>query len=208
MGDLSSIPRLGRCPGGGHGNPLQYSCLENRQVQRSPVGCCPWGRKQSDMTEWLSTAQHRGFTEKAREFQKNINFCSIDYAKVSDCMEHNKLQNSERDGNTRPPYLPPEKLVCRSRSNSWNCWEIGKGVCQGCILSPCLFNLYAEYIMWSARLNEAQARIQIAGRNINNLRYSDNTHSYGRKQRRTKEPLDESERGKWKIWLKTQHSKN
>ena len=56
--------------------------------------------------------------EKAREFQKNIYFCFIDYAEVLDCVDHNKLENSERDGNTRTPYLPPEKSVCRSRSNS------------------------------------------------------------------------------------------
>ena len=59
-----------------------------------------------------------GITEEAREFQKNIYFCFIDYAKAFDCVDHNKLENSERDGNTRPPDLPPEKSVCRSRSNS------------------------------------------------------------------------------------------
>ena len=72
--------------------------------------------------------------------------------------------------------------------------EIGKGVCQGCILSSCLFNLYAEYIMRNAGLDEAQAGIKTAGRNINNFRYANNT-THGRNQRRTKEPLDESERG-------------
>ena len=76
----------------------------------------------------------------------------------------------------------------------------GKGVCQGWMLSPCLFNLYAEYIMRNAGLEEAQAGIKISGRNINNLRYSDD-----RKWRRTKEPLDESERGEWKSWFKAQH---
>ena len=57
-------------------------------------------------------------TKKARNFQKNVYFCFIDYAKAFDCVDHNKLENSSRDGNTRPPYLPPEKSVCRSRSNS------------------------------------------------------------------------------------------
>ena len=71
--------------------------------------------------------------------------------------------------------------------------KIGKGVCQGCIFSPCLFNLYAEYIMRNAELEEAQAGIKIAGRNINNLRYADDTTLMA--ERRTKEPLDESERG-------------
>ena len=85
-----------------------------------------------------------------------------------------------RDGYIRPPYQAPEKSVCRSRSNrtghgitDW--FQIGKEVHQGCILSPCLFNLYAEYIMRNAGLDEAQAGIKIAGRNINNLRYADDT---------------------------------
>ena len=73
-------------------------------------------------------------------------------------------------------------------------FQIGKGVHQGCILSPCLFNLYAEYIMRNAGLKETQAGIKIAGRNINNLRYADD-HPYGRKGRGTKKPPDESERG-------------
>ena len=73
-------------------------------------------------------------------------------------------------------------------------FQIGKRVRQGCILSPCLFNLYAEYIMRNAKLDEAQAGINITGRNINNLRYAED-HPYGRKQRRTKEPFDKSERG-------------
>ena len=81
-------------------------------------------------------------------------------------------------------------------SNGETDWfQIGKGVRQGCVLSPCLFNLYAEYIMRNAGLDEAQAGVKIAGRNINNLRYAQWHHPYGRKWRRTKEPLDESERG-------------
>ena len=63
-------------------------------------------------------ANIRWINKKAREFQKNIYFCFIDYDKAFDCVDHNKLENSERDWNTRPPYLPPEKSVCRSRSNS------------------------------------------------------------------------------------------
>ena len=91
------------------------------------------------------------------------------------------MENSERDGNTRQPDLPLEKPVGRSGSNvrtghgktDW--FQIGKGVHQGCILSPCLFNFYAEYIMRNAGLDEAQAGMKIAGRNINNLRYTDDT---------------------------------
>ena len=117
-------------------------------------------------------------TEKAREFQKNI--CFIDYAKAFDCVDHNKLENSERDGNTTPPDLPPEKSVCGSGSNrtryeTTDWLQIRKDVHQASILSPCLFNLYAEYIMRNARLDEAQTGINIAGRNINNLRYADVT---------------------------------
>ena len=91
------------------------------------------------------------------------------------------MENSERDGNTRPPDLPLEKLICSSGSKvrtgyeTTDWFQIGKGVRQGCILSPCLFNLYAEYIMRNAGLEEAQAGIKIAGRNINNLRYADDT---------------------------------
>ena len=89
-------------------------------------------------------------------------------------------------------YASQEATV-RIRHGKRNWSQIGKGVCQGYILSPCLFNLYAEYIMRNAGLDELQAGIKIARRNINNLRYADDT-TLGRQQR-TKEPLDESERG-------------
>ena len=89
------------------------------------------------------------------------------------------MENS-RVGNTRAPYLLPEKPVCTSRRNrtghrTMDWFKIGKGVCQGCILSPCLLNLHTEYIMQNAGLDEAQAGIKIAGRSISNLRYADNT---------------------------------
>ena len=91
------------------------------------------------------------------------------------------MENSERNGNTRPPDLPLRNLYAgqeatvRTGHGTTNWFQIGKGVCQGCILSPCLFNLYAEYIMRSAGLEEALAGIKIAGRNINHLRYADDT---------------------------------
>ena len=91
------------------------------------------------------------------------------------------MENPEQDRNTRPPDLPLEKPVCRSGSKvrtghgTTDWFQIGKGVRQGCILSPCLFNLYAEYIMRNAGLEEAQAGIKIARRNINHLRYADDT---------------------------------
>ena len=85
--------------------------------------------------------------------------------------------------------------------------KLGKEYVKAAYLSPCLFNLYAEYIMWNARLDEAQAGIKISGRNRNKPQIWRWHHPYGKKQI-TKEPLDESERGEWQSWLKTQHSEN
>ena len=89
------------------------------------------------------------------------------------------MENSERDGNTRPPDLPllyvAQEATVKTGHGTTDCFQKGKGVHQGCILSPCLFNLYAEYIMRNAGLEEAQAGIKIARRNINNLRYPDDT---------------------------------
>ena len=139
--------------------------------------------------------------EKAKAFQKNIYFCSTDYAKAFDCVAHNKLWNSSRDGTTTPPDLPHEKSVCRSETTvrtghgTTDWFHIGKGIHQGCILSPCLFNLYAEYIMRDTRLDEAQAGIKIARRKINNLRYAEDTNLMAENQSGTEEPLDEGERG-------------
>ena len=120
--------------------------------------------------------------EKAREFQKNIYFCFIDFAKAFDCVDHNKLWKIMKEMGVpdhmtcllRNLYADREATVRTGRGTTvW--FQIGKGVRQGCILSPCLFNLYAEYIMQNARLGEAQAGIKIARRNINNLRYLDDT---------------------------------
>ena len=96
------------------------------------------------------------------------------------------MENYSRDGNTRPPDLPLRNLYAgqeatvRTGYEITDQFQIGKGVCQGCILSPCLFNLYAEYIMQNAGLDEAQAGIKITERNINNFSYADD-HPYGRK---------------------------
>ena len=118
--------------------------------------------------------------EKAREFQKNIYFCFTDYAKAFVCMDHNKLWKILQEMRIpdhltcllRNLYAGQEATV-RTGHGTTDWFQIGKGVRQGCILSPCLFNIYAEYIMRNAGLEEAQAGIQIAGRNINNLRYAD-----------------------------------
>ena len=100
-----------------------------------------------------------------------------------------------------------QEATIRSGHGTTDWFQVGKGVRQGCVLSPCLFNLYTEYIMWNVGLDEAQAGIKIAGRNINNLRYADDTTLKAESEEELKS-LDESERGKWKSWLKTQHSKN
>ena len=247
---------------------------------------------------------------KKQEFQKNIYFCLIVYAKAFDCVDHNKLWKILKEMGI-PDHLTwllrnlydGQEATVRTGHGTTDWFQIGKGVCQGCILSPYFFNLYTEYIMRNARLDEAQAGIKIARRNINNLRYADDTsliaeseeelrektmapHSSilawkipwmeepGRLQsrgllrvrrdwttslwfftfmhwrrkwqptplflpgesqgwgslvgcrlgvaqhwtrlkwlrsssrRRTKEPVDKSERGQWKSWLKTQHSEN
>ena len=105
----------------------------------------------------------------------------------------------------RNMYVGQETTVRTGhRTTDW--FQIGKGVCQGCILSPWLFNFYAEYLMRNARLEEPQAGIKIAGRNINNFRYADDTTLMA--ESKEEEPLDESERGEWKSWLKTQLSEN
>ena len=114
--------------------------------------------------------------EKAREFQKNIYFCFIDYVKAFDCVDHNKLWKILREMGIpnhltcplRNLYAGQEATV-RTGHGTTDCFQIEKGVCQGCILSPCLFNLYAEYIMRNVGLEEAEAGIKIAGRNLNNL---------------------------------------
>ena len=127
-------------------------------------------------------ANIRWIMEKPREFQKNIYFCFIDYAKAFDPVDHNKQWKILKEMGI------PEHLICllrnlyagqeatvRTGHGTTDWFQIGNGVCQGCVLSPCLFNLYAEYIMRNAGLEEAQAEIKIAKRNINHLRYADDT---------------------------------
>ena len=101
-----------------------------------------------------------------------------------------------------------QEATVRTGHGTTDWFQIGKGGRQGCILSPCLFNFYAEYIMRNAGLEETQAGIKIAGRNINNLRYADDTTLMAESEGGTKKLLDESERGEWKSWLKAQHSEN
>ena len=120
--------------------------------------------------------------KKARKFQKNIYFCFIDYTKAFGCVDYNKLWKILKEMGIpdhltcflRNLYAGQEATV-RTRHGTTDCFQIGKGVRQGCIFSPCLFKLYAEYIIQNAGVDEAQVGIKIAWRNINNLRYADDT---------------------------------
>ena len=120
-------------------------------------------------------------TEKTRKFQKNIYFCFIDYAKAFDCVDHNKLWKILKamgipDHLTcllKKLYAGQEATVRTRHRTEW--FQIRKGIHQGCILSPCLCKLYEEYLMRNAGLDEGQTGIKIARKNINNLRYADDT---------------------------------
>ena len=119
---------------------------------------------------------------KSKRVLENMHFSFIDYTKAFDCVDHNKLWKILKEMEI------PEHLTClfrnlyagqeatvRTGHGTTDWFQIGKGVRQGCLLSPCFFNFYAEYITRNAGLDEAQARIKIAGRNINNLKYADDT---------------------------------
>ena len=159
------------------------------------------------------TANTRRATEKASELQRSIDFCSTGYTKAF-------MWITTSCGKLLQEMGIPDRLTCflrnlyagqeatvRTRHGTMDCFQIGKGVYQGCILSPCLFNLNAEYIMWNAELDEAQAGIKIAGGNINNLRYVDD-NTLWQKAKRNLRASWWKWKGKWKSWLKTQHSKN
>ena len=137
---------------------------------------------QAGFRKGRGTRDQIAIIEKTRQFQKNIYFCFTDYAKAFNSVDHNKLWKILKEMGIphnltcllRNLYAGQEATV-RTEHGTTDWIQIGKGVCQGCILSPCLFNLYAEYIMRNAGLDEAQAGIKIARRNINNLRYADDT---------------------------------
>ena len=134
--------------------------------------------------------------EKAREFQKKIYFCFIDYAKSFDCVDHNKLWKILKEMGI-PDHLTcllqnlyaGQEATVRTRYVTTDWFKIGKGVCQGCILSPCLFNFCAEYIIQNARLDEPQDGIKISGRNFNSLRYAENTTLMSESEKKLKSLL-------------------
>uniref|UniRef100_A0A8B9Y3S0 Reverse transcriptase domain-containing protein n=1 Tax=Bos mutus grunniens TaxID=30521 RepID=A0A8B9Y3S0_BOSMU len=146
---------------------------------------------------------------KSKEFQKNIYFCFIDYAKAFDCVDHNKLWKILKEMGIpdhltcllRNLYAGQEATV-RTGHGTTDWFQIGKGVRQGCILSPCLFNFYAEYIMRNAGLEEAQAGIKIARRNINNLRYADDTTFMAESEEELKSLLMKVKEESEKVGLK------
>ena len=145
-----------------------------------------------------------GSWKKQENSRKNIYFCFIDYTKAFDCVDHNKLWKILKEMGILDhlTYLlrnlcADQEATVRTGHGTTDWFQIGKGVCQGCMPSPCLFNLHAEYIMWNARLEEAQAGIKIPRRNINNLRNADDiTLMAGRKRRRR------ASRCKWKRRVK------
>ena len=173
---------------------LQLPGLHSEETQ---VQCPLQDRLQQDVNHELPNVQTgfrkgrgirdqianiRWIIEKAREFQKNIYFCFIDYAKAFDCVDHNKLWKTLQEMGIpdhltcllRNLYAGQEATV-RTGHGTTDWFQISKGVCQGWILSPSLFNLYAEYIVRNAELDEAQAGLKVAERNINNLRHADDT---------------------------------
>ena len=158
-------------------------------------------RDQIDNIHWI--------IKRAREFQKNIYFCFIDYAKAFDCLDHNKLWKILQEVGI------PDHLICllrnlyagqeatvRTGHGTTDWFQIGEGVHQGCTLSPCLFNIYAEYIMRNTGLDEAQAVVKIARRNINNLRYADDTTLTAESNKKLKSLLMKVKEESKKVGLK------
>ena len=150
---------------------------------------------QARILEWVAISSSRASSRPRGWIQISWVSCIVGRWVTRDMFMSNPL----------PDLYAGQEATVRTGHGTTDWFQIGKGVCQGCIFSLCLFNLYAEYIMRNAGLEETQAGIKIAGR-ISII--SDMHHPYGRKWRRTKESLVESERGEWKSWLKTQRSKN
>ena len=178
----------------GPGNSFQGSVITKRMGWGGRWEGCSRGRGHTHTCGWFmlmfvqagfrkgrgtrdQIADIRWIIEKVSEFQKNIYFCFIYYAKAFDCVDHNKLWKIIKEMGI-PDHLtcllrnlyPGQEATVRTGHGTMDWFQIRKGVRQGCILSPCLFNFCAEYLMQNARLDETQAGIKIAGRNLNNLR--------------------------------------
>src|SRR5574340_1099734 len=146
---------------------------------------------------------------KSKRVPENIYFCFIDYAKAFDCVDHNKLWKilKEMEIPDHPTCLlrnlyAGQEATVRTGHETTDWFQIGKEVCQGYMLSPCLFNLHAEYIMRNAGLEEAQAAIKIAGRNISNLKYADDTTLMAESEEELKSLLMEVKEESEKVGLK------
>ena len=157
-----------------------------------------------------SKCQHPLDHRKSKRIpEKNIYFCFTDYAKAFDCMDHNKLWKILKAIGI-PDYLAyllrnlcaGQVETVRNGRGTIDWFKIREGVCQDYILSPCLFNLYAEYIMWNPGMDDSQAEIKIAGRNINNLIFADDTTLTAESKEEVRHLLIQGERGEWKSWLK------
>ena len=210
-GDEGSIPGSGRSLGRGHGNPLQYSCQRMPRTEQ-PGGLQSQAHKSPLIlltavfpilfhgNSTLSIAQACWIIEKTREFQKNIYFCFIDYAKAFNCVDHNKQWKILKE------MRMPDRLSCllrnlyagqgatvRTGQGTTDWFQIGKGVYQGCILSPCLFNLYAEYIIVTLGWKKHKLELRLLGEGsiTSDMQM---TPPLGQKVKRNKKPLDESER--------------
>ena len=153
--------------------------------------------------------------EKAGEFQENIYYCFIDYAKALDCVDHNKLWKILQEMGIPDHFTCPlrnlyvgQEAIVQTGHGTTDWFKIGKGICQGSILSPCLFISYAEYIMWNAGPDEAQAEIKIADRNISNLRNADDTTLMAESDEELKSLLKKVKKECEKHCIKTQHLKN
>ena len=155
-----------------------------------------------------------GSSKKQESSRKNIYFCFIDYAKAFVCVDHNELWKILREMGI-PDHLTcllrnlyaSQEVTVRTGHGTTDWFQIGKGVRQGCILSPGLFNFYAEYIRRNAELVEAQAGIKNAGRNISNLRYADDTILMAESEEQKSLLMKVKEESE-KNWLKAQHSEN
>ena len=154
-------------------------------------------------------ADSQWIIEKQREFQENFYFCFADYAKAFDCVNHNKLWKILKEMEI-PDHLTcllknlyaGQEATVRTGHGTKEWFQIGKGEHQGSILSPCLFHFYAEYMMQNASLDEAQAGIKIAGRNINNLRYADDTNLMTESEEELKSLLIKAKEESQKVGLK------
>ena len=152
-----------------------------------------------------------GSSKKQKSSRKNIYFCFIDYAKAFDCVDHNKLWKFLKDMGI-PDHLTchlrnlygDQEATARTRHGTRDWFQIRNGVCQGCILSPCFISLYAEYIMRNTGVEEAQAGIKIARRNINNLRYADDTTLMAESEEELKSLLIKVKEENEKVGLKLQ----